>query len=341
MTTDSRAMVYPRGGVRLLTAETDATVVSVAQQGSAAVLPGTLLISLSASSAETARTEAHDELELVNAENDEHLRAENERYATEQHAAEARIRLLSDQEASLARSLASRRDLLDQSGKLASAGLVSSSAIHEARENVEQILRSLSSVQGSREQIEQELSALERQHQEIIATRLHNAAIAGIKDSLAAAATQRSRILAPVAGFVDQIYVRPGDFVRAGTRVARLIADGPPTHIVTVLPQEQRAWVHPGDVARVSLDQFPREEYGSIDARVVAIGREIATADDLPPALSTSAAPACYRVDLELPVIPRLSAQFRNGMLGHVRFQLRSLSLVRAVAAPAEHWLAN
>jgi hypothetical protein len=115
-----------------------------------------------------------------------------------------------------------------------------------------------------------------------------------------------------------------------------VVRDQASLRAVCFVRQGDRRFVHPGDVARIELDELPALELGTLPARVTRISRDPATALDVGEVLTDDdVRGAVYRVELEPLVGTRM---LRPGMLLHARFVLRRERPLGLLFAPLRHW---
>jgi multidrug efflux pump subunit AcrA (membrane-fusion protein) len=138
-------------------------------------------------------------------------------------------------------------------------------------------------------------------------------------------------VLAPSGGLIDRLFVRPGDVVREGQVVARLIPTGMPLHVVAYVPEKYRASLESGAAARVELAQFPFRKYGAVDARITHVSPHIAAVDEVRDTVGEQqAASSRCRVELELVSHPE-AVRLQPGMAADVRFRLRRQPLLAMI----------
>jgi hypothetical protein len=109
------------------------------------------------------------------------------------------------------------------------------------------------------------------------------------------------------------------------------------------VPERDVAFLRPGALAAVELDQLPIGEFGHLDARVVRVAGELADRSELLAALGESASSAPH-VRVELDVLARADGaprgtRLRPGTLVTARIPLRERRLLAIVFEPARRWL--
>lgn len=86
---------------------------------------------------------------------------------------------------------------------------------------------------------------------------------------------ERHVIRAPQAGSLGEVAaLQPGGFVGSGYRIATIVPDGEPQIVARFTPALAVGRIAVGQRARLRLDGFPWTQYGSIQARVVAVGQQ-------------------------------------------------------------------
>lgn len=118
--------------------------------------------------------------------------------------------------------------------------------------------------------------------------------------------------------------------------------EGAARHVVVFLPEADRAFLEEGASVRVELDQLPAGEFGSLEAKVVRIGADLATATEVSDALGAVKVDGpAYRVELVLDEGGSLRTTdkvLRPGSLVTARFVLRKRRLAVLVFEPLERF---
>ncbi len=79
-------------------------------------------------------------------------------------------------------------------------------------------------------------------------------------------------ITARVSGTVtDLAFPAPGARVAAGTKVATIVPDNTPSVILATVPSRDVGFVRPGIEARLKLDAYPFQQFGTVPARVTHV----------------------------------------------------------------------
>lgn len=91
------------------------------------------------------------------------------------------------------------------------------------------------------------------------------------------ASNERLEVRSPVTGRVAAVLVQPGVVTVLGTSVAILVAAGGTNRVLAFLPAGQAKRVRVGMPALVELESVPRSQYGMIEAKVVEVAEVPAT----------------------------------------------------------------
>jgi hemolysin D len=141
---------------------------------------------------------------------------------------------------------------------------------------------------------------------------------------------ERKHYRAPASGhLVDVAELGAGAFIADGQRVGTVVASDAEVRVRARFPKEVVGMIQPGQTARLKLDGYPMTIYGTVPARVTAVGTE-------PGQVATpEAIPGTVRAELEFttPADPRI--QLRHGMTLTVEVEVARVSplalLMRAV----------
>src|SRR4051794_3656735 len=60
-----------------------------------------------------------------------------------------------------------------------------------------------------------------------------------------------------------------------------IVQSGAPLRVVCFVAQDDRRFIHAGDLARIELDELPKMDFGTLPARVIRIRRNLATQRDV------------------------------------------------------------
>jgi adhesin transport system membrane fusion protein len=256
----------------------------------------------------------------------------------------ARLAMLQDVIASQEQSVQTFERRLERSEELRKSGLVSAATADDARESLSQSRRTLNASRQNLAQARQELSALQSRRQAEVWQRQESVQNAQSKRDGLALLVQRMEIRAPVVGDVEAMNVKVGDVVQPGQPIARLVPREVDYQATSFLPEKDRAFVKAGDAVKLELDQFPHTEYGALEGRILRIGDDLASAQEIREAMGEDYKPsgATYRIDIEVhpPSSGRLrSLPLRSGMLMSVRYTLRRERPILLFFAPLRRWL--
>ncbi len=94
-------------------------------------------------------------------------------------------------------------------------------------------------------------------------------------DAIARLNLQRSRVIAPFAGTISERLVNPGDYVKIGTPLFRLVDDSELKYIVQA-PERYAAHVKPGQSLQLSVDAWPDQ---SFEGTVYLVSPSVSTAN--------------------------------------------------------------
>jgi len=222
-------------------------------------------------------------------------------------------------------------------------GVQSPARVDEVRDALAQARGHLSRCDHALEQLSQERASLDQGRQETLWQRsltIRSAETRLASQSLLLAQREHP---APEDGVVEAMLVHPGEVVRAGQALCKLIPREAPLQVVAFLPERDRAFVRAGDEVVLELDQLPYAEFGTARAKVERISDDLASGFELQEALGDQplAQVPAFRVELRLtdtraPL--RAGIRLRSGMLLQARFTLRRQRLVTLVLDPLRKW---
>jgi membrane fusion protein, multidrug efflux system len=109
-----------------------------------------------------------------------------------------------------------------------------------------------------------------------VASTLAEVAVAKAQLALAQYNLARTRLVAPVSGFVTNLALRPGDYAKAGVPIVGIV-DDTQWRVVANFKEYVAAGLKPGARAWIWLDSHPWRLY---PARVFGVGRAIARHQD-------------------------------------------------------------
>ncbi|HTP49742.1 MAG TPA: HlyD family efflux transporter periplasmic adaptor subunit [Anaeromyxobacteraceae bacterium] len=339
-----RGIIRPTMGVRPLTSQLTGTVAQVEARSGERVKANATVLRVESPNVQAQLLEAERQYEAVRTQYSGMAIQQDRHYAEQVEHLRARSRRLSEQIESLKGSAAYYQRRLQADMDLLKKGLVSEMAVAEWRESLAQAQRQLSGAELTLDQTRQELASMEGRRQDDLWQRQQVLSAAQNKrDSLSVVAHQ-SLVVAPEDGTVEALLVRVGETVQAGQVVGKLIPQGSPIEVVSFLAERDRAFVKVGDEVHLELDQLPHAEYGTLRARVVRIGDDLASPAEVHDALGEEQkldGPS-YRVELEITDTgPADAAQvkLRTGTLMNVRYTLRRQKLATLLFNPLERWM--
>jgi membrane fusion protein len=333
VTDRARGITRPAGGVRPLFAQSDAVVAEVFVQSGQRVAANAPIARLR--SADTEATLVEVEREIVRASRDRDSILGDTQFERQRAELLSRIDSMQQQRATLRDSASHRQRRLDAMLELERSGLVSAIQAGDEREEALQSTRAQQAAGEALARTRQELAALDAARaRDLRAAERALQEAAARRDALSLP-LQRGLIAAPDGGVVEALLTRPGDYVRAGQLIARLVSDDAAPRIVAFVPEKHRASIRAGDRAAVELDQFPSLEFGALPARVVRVAGDLASRQEVAEAMGDGVAieGARVRVELELLPSPHLE-RVRTGMLLDVRLTLRRQRLLAALLEP-------
>lgn len=333
MTDRARGITRPAGGVRPLFAQSDAVVAEVFVQSGQRVAANTPIARLR--SADTEATLVEVEREIARASRDRDSILGDTQFERQRAELLARIDSMEQQRATLRDSASHRQRRLEAMLELERSGLVSAIQAGDEREEALQSMRAQQAAGEALARTRQELAALDAARARDLRAAERALQEATARRDALALPLQRGLIAAPDAGVVEALLPRPGDYVRAGQVIARLVSEDAAPRIVAFVPEKHRASVRAGDRAAVELDQFPSLEFGALPARVVRVAGDLASRQEVAEAMGDGVAieGARVRVELELLPSPHLD-RVRAGMLLDVRLTLRRQRLLAALLEP-------
>jgi membrane fusion protein len=256
----------------------------------------------------------------------------------------ARIAKLNTQIASQHRSIEWQERNLNRNLALERQGILSPAATDQAREAAAHAQRQLNLMEQSLEQASQDCAALANSRQESLWQRRQTIQNAEVRTEALAFALGQTLLEAPEDSVVEAMLVKPGELVRAGQALCKLIPRHAPLHVVTFLEEKDRAFVKPGDEVQLELDQLPYAEYGTLRARVERISDDLASRFELHEALGDTPLPnlPTFRIELRITdarAVAKAGIPLRSGMLLNARFTLRRQRLITLVLDPLRKWL--
>ena len=338
-----RGILLPAAGVRTLTSQVSGTVVGVEAASGDTVEAGAALVRIESASVQAQLLEAERELEAVRTRFAASSAQQDRHYAEQVASLRARAGRLVEQIGSQRASAAHFRRRVQADQGLLDKGLVSELAVSDTRDALAQAERQLNGAEQALDQTRQELASLEGRRQDELWQRRQTVSAAQNKRDALALVARQSVIEAPASGTVEALTVRVGEVVQAGQPVGKIVPVDSPLHVVSFMAEKDRAFARAGDEAQLELDQLPHAEYGTLAARVVRIGDDLASPTEIREALGEGQRleGSAYRVELEIvDAQPALEAgvKLRTGTLLDARFTLRRQKLVTLLFAPLRKW---
>jgi len=343
VTARAPAILRPGNGARVLSAQIAGTVRTVRARPGTTVRAGEALLVLDAPALEAELLQSSREVTLLGSGHRDVARRRNRLHEEQMGSARARMQQGQAQVASLQASVDAYSYKWRSLQSLAASGVVSRLSVLEARESVAEATRQLTSARQTQAQARQELAMLSSQHEaDLWQDEQTLRAARARRDALRITAAQ-TVVRAPRAGTLESLVVEPGDVVSPGMMLARLVPAASPQRVVSFLAEKDRAFLHVGDAVRLELEQLPYGEYGSLGARVVRIGGDLATATEIREALGDDSGPVrpAYRVELQITdarAAREAGIRLRSGMLMQARFTLRRQRPLAMLMEPIARW---
>jgi multidrug resistance efflux pump len=339
----ARGILRPTLGVRVLTSQLGGTVTRVEARSGERVRSGAALLRIESPTVRAQLLEVDRELDALRTQGSAISSDQEQRYAEQIESLKARASRVVGQISSARSSVAHQERRLAADLGLLRRGLLSELAVGESRDGLAQAQRQLSAVEATLDQTRQELASLEARRQDDLWGRQKLLAAAQNRRDALAVVLEGSVLRAPQDGTVEALLVKEGEVVQPGQVVGKLVPVDSPLEVVSFLAERDRAFAKPGDEVRLELDGLPHAQYGTLRARVVRIGDDLASAGEVRDALGDDAklAAPSYRVELEIVDANAADAahvKLRTGALMNVRFTLRRERLATLVLNPLRRW---
>lgn len=143
-----------------------------------------------------------------------------------------------------------------------------------------------------------------------------------------------ARIRAPVSGALEQFSgLTPGGYVQAGQTVARVSPDGELVAEIYVSPNDI-GFVRTGQSVRLQVDAFNYNQWGVLEATVLAVAQDF-TLHDKNPIFKVRCALSASHLTLKNGVI----GQLKKGMTVRARFLVTDRSLLQLLYNEVDDWL--
>jgi multidrug resistance efflux pump len=337
-------ILRPATGVRVLVSQVSGTVASVPRHSGEAVAAGDVVLQIDSPQLQGQLLAAEREAGLLESDYREVSQQQDRLHQRQLAETQTRIAQLKEQIESERTSIGVLKRRLEAMRSLESSSVVSRFSVLDAQEAVAQAERRLGGSQQSLALAHQELAALASQREAELWQRRQSLDNALSRRDSMRLESRQTRVVAPQNGVIEALVVKPGDDVRPGQTLGKLIPSGAPLEVVSFLPEKDRAFVRVGSEVRLEIDQLPYGEYGTLGARVVRISDDLAAPHEVQQALGDGhelAAPA-FRVLLS--ITDRRAAddarvRLRSGMLMQVRYTLRRQRPITLVLEPLRKWL--
>ena len=338
-----RGILRPVSGVRVVIAQVDGTVGRIEVRSGQTVEAGAVLVRIEAPPVQARLLEAERQVVSVRKHFKLTAAAQDRAHRDQARSLEARIKGLQEQIASQHQSNGILDRNLDRHLALERERIVSPAKVDEAREAAHQAHRQLNQAQQALALATQELASLAGGREESLWQRRLTIEHAETRAEALGFILGQTLLTAPEPGVVEALLVKPGEGVRAGQALCKLIPRNAPLHVVAFLEEKDRAFVRPGDEVVLELDQLPYAEYGTVRARVARISDDLASGFEIQEALGDHPFPntPAFRVELQLleaAAAQRAGVPLRSGMMLHARFTLRRQRLITLVLDPLRKW---
>ena len=338
-----RGILRPVTGVRMVLAQVDGTVGRIEVRSGQAVEAGTVLVRIEAPPVQAQLLEAERQVASVRRHFKLTTALQDRAHREQARSLAARIARLKEQIASQEASTGILDRNLARHLALEQERILSPAQVDAARETSALARRQLNLAQQALEQAIQELALLEGGRQESLWQRRLTIEHAETRAEALSFLLGQTLLTAREPALVEALLVKPGEVVRAGQALCKLIPRTAPLQVVSFLEEKDRAFVRAGDEVVLELDQLPYAEYGTVRARVERISDDLASAFELQEALGEPPFPntPAFRVELRLlegGAAQRAGVPLRSGMMLNARFTLRRQRLITLVLDPLRKW---
>ena len=223
--TQARGVLQAAGGVRNLIAQVDGTVSEVLSHSGAQVHAGDPVLRIQSAQTLAALLQSERQLQLQHSGAKAFNMQEDLLYQQQVIKLQARIELLASDVASYGQTIDLCRKKVKANEELLRQGLVSKFNVDDTRESLEQARRQLDGGRQVLAQTQQELASIQAQHQGQLKLRTENLSEAITKREALDYALHQGEVLAPTAGCLESIIVKPGDILHAGQPLGRLVPE--------------------------------------------------------------------------------------------------------------------
>lgn len=337
-------ILRPANGVRVLVSQVSGTVASVPRHSGETIAVGDVVLQIDSPQLQGQLLEAQRQVALLESDFGTFSQQQDRLHLRQLAESRTRIGKLVEQLASERASIAVMQRRLEAMRSLEKSAVVSRFAVMDAQEAVAQAERRLAGSEQMLAMANQELAAMDSQHQSELWQRRQSLDTALSRRESTSLQSRQTRIVAPQDGVIEALLVKPGDDVRPGQTLGKIIPGGTPLEVVSFLAEKDRAFVAVGSEVRLEVDQLPYGQYGTLGARVVRISNDLASADEVRQALGDGRnleGPA-FRVQLSITdkkAADAVSVRLRSGMLMQVRYTLRRQRPITLVLEPLRKWL--
>jgi multidrug resistance efflux pump len=339
-----RGRLQRQGGAQAVQAQTAGRVTAVAVRSGDLVAAGQTLLEMDSTPMKAALVEADRQLALAQSMLAAFEAETQALYRSRARLLNARAKLAERRARSQAKSTAWLARRAAAFKRLKAAGYLAPMDHEDAQEQL---------AQASRDQMALRQEASQSRVTEMTLESDRVTEVSRLRADLARAQARRDgllvqldqlRIVAPQAGYVEGVVLRPGDGVEAGQIVAEVSPTRGSLEAVSFIPERDRAFLRVGTRVRLEVDQLPMPEFGTLLARVTRVSSDLAPGHETRTALGgqQELVGPSYRVDLALVddrQLARLKPYVRPGMLVRARFVLREQRIITLVFDPLRRWL--
>jgi multidrug resistance efflux pump len=335
VTARARGAIRPVGGVRPIVASGDGVILEIVEAG-AEVRAGGPVARLRSASVVAAVGGADQELLAATEELREVVTVDGQHAATVEAGFALRMRSNAADVEAARSSLESQHARLNAARQLQSSGLLSEEQIATKLDEVRRIERDYRALIVEGEKLTAELAAFradQRRRRAELTSRIRSAEA---RRSAATVTGEESVIQAPISGVSEGFVRHAGDYVQKGEILGRIVPSNASLEAVCFVADKDAAFLRPGAEALLELDQYPYLEFGGIRARVVRIGRDLASPPEIANVLGAGADLPYETYPIMLQVIDSdRRIRLRPGMALNARFIVRRVRPVTLLLGAA------
>ncbi|MDR3671560.1 MAG: HlyD family efflux transporter periplasmic adaptor subunit [Holophaga sp.] len=337
-------VLRPVTGIRHLQAQASGVVLDVPGRAGTAVEVGDICVEIDAADLNAPAMEAEENLRLFGAAYAELEQRQAETFALRKANLKARAAKLEIDLSARQRSVERSQKRLAAARILHGNGIVPDADLDKAMEDAEEVEHQHRDCLQALRQVRQEQEDADGTFRRE-AWNHHSERARAISRRKALVLNARQQVIqAPVGGFLDAVLVRRGDGVHRGQVVARIVPRDSELRVIAFLGESHRSWVKEGDPVQLEVSQFPYHEFGSLSGRVLSLGMDFASPEEIKTALGegTSLKGPVFQVEVQVLSSqkgPLAELRLRPGMRADVRFTLRRQRPIAFVFGPAERWL--